>query len=143
MQFAILFSSLVAATIALPVPQAGVSHPLPNVQYETSRLLMDYSYQQVGSADALSGATGGTESLFPGSANSVLSEGSDPVTELSKSSSGLVERSSGAGVSMFYLVRQTLLTTIAGWYWRCAIRCGGWYKHTDDRRCQQCAQQWW
>lgn len=31
MQFAILFSSLIAATIALPVPQAGASHPLPNV----------------------------------------------------------------------------------------------------------------
>ena len=142
MQFAILFSSLIAATIALPVPQAGVNHPLPNTHHETSRLLTEFSYRQVGSADVLSGATGGTESLFPGSANSVLSEGSNPVTELSESSSGLVDRSSGAGVSMFYLVRQTLLTTIAGWYWRCAIRCGGWYKHTDDRRYQQCAQQW-
>lgn len=103
MQFAILFSSLIAATIALPVPRAGVCHPLPNTHHETSRLLMEFSYRQVGSADVLSGATGGTESLFPGSANSVLSEGSNPVTELSKSSSGLVERSSGAGVSMFYL----------------------------------------
>ncbi|GAB7326552.1 hypothetical protein MBLNU13_g10537t1 [Cladosporium sp. NU13] len=74
MQFAVLFSSLVAATIALPVPQTGV-----------------------GSADALSGPTGGTESLFPGSANSVLSEGSKPVADLSNPSSGIVERSSGAG----------------------------------------------
>lgn len=35
MQFAILFSSLIAATIALPVPQTGVSDPSFNVRYET------------------------------------------------------------------------------------------------------------
>ena len=35
---------------------------------------MECSRRQVGSADALLGAAGGTESLFPGSANSVLSE---------------------------------------------------------------------
>lgn len=35
MQFAILFSSLIAATIAFPVPQTGVSYLLPNVHYET------------------------------------------------------------------------------------------------------------
>lgn len=35
MQFSILFSSLIAATIALPVPQNGVSDSTSNVHYET------------------------------------------------------------------------------------------------------------
>ena len=104
---------------------------------------MECSRRQVGSTDALSGAAGGTESLFPGSANSVLSEGGNPVADLSKSSSDLVERSSGPGVSIPHSIRQALLTILAGWHWRCAIRCGGRHQHTDDRRRQQCAQQWW
>lgn len=109
MQFAVLFSSLVAATIALPVPQTGVSYPSLDVHYEAWKLLMECSRRQVGSADALSGPTGGTESLFPGSANSVLSEGSKPVADLSNPSSGIVERSSGAGVSMFHPICQKII----------------------------------
>jgi hypothetical protein len=61
---------------------------------------MERSSRQVGSVDVLSRATGGTESLIPGSTNNVLGDGGNSVADLPKSSSGLAQRSSGAGVSM-------------------------------------------
>jgi hypothetical protein len=99
--------------------------------------------RQVGSAEVLSGATGGTDHLVPGSTNDFLGEAGSPVGELSKYDSGLVKRSPGVGVSTFQPVPWTMLTAIAGWYWGCTIRGGGRHQHIDDRRCQQCAQQWW
>jgi hypothetical protein len=85
---------------------------------------MESSCRQVDSAGVLSGATGGTESLIPGSTNNIFGEGGNPVADLPKSSSGLVERSPGVGVSMFQPVCHAILTLIAVWYWRCAIRGG-------------------
>lgn len=64
---------------------------------------MECSCRQTGSAGVLSGATGGTEGLFPGSTNNVLGEESSPVGDLSKSGSGLVARSPGVGVSILDL----------------------------------------
>jgi len=136
MQFAIFISSLIAATIALPIPQAGVSYPLINFANETWRSLTIYPRRQVGSADVLSGYTGGTDRLLPGSTHNVLDEGGSPVNGLSKSGSGLVERSPGAGVSMFNPIHRLLLIIIAGWHWRCAIRGCGWHQHSDDWRRQ-------
>lgn len=68
---------------------------------ETWRSLTEDLRRQVGSADVLSGSTGGTDRLLPGSTNNVLSEADSPVNDLSKSGSGLVERSPGVGVSIF------------------------------------------
>ena len=87
----------------MPIPQAGVSYPLINFGNETWRSLTEYPCRQVGSADALSGTTGSTDRLLPGSTNNVLGEGGSPVDDLSKSGGGLVERSPGAGVSIINL----------------------------------------
>ena len=143
MQFAIFFSSLIAATFALPIPQTGVSDSSPNVRCGMRRSLTECSYWQTGSTDVLSGATGGTSELFPGSANNLPGEGGNPVDGFSKSGSGLAGRSPGVGVSMLRPVPRPSLMIITGWFWRCAIRSGGWHQHFDGRRCQQCAQQWW
>jgi len=77
---------------------------------------MRCSRRQAGSADVLSGATGGTDRLLPGSTNNVLGSGSDPVTGLSKSGSGLVKRSPGVGVSISQQVPRTSLIELPGWY---------------------------
>jgi hypothetical protein len=72
MQFIILFASLIAATIALPIAQAG-------------------------GTDVLSEATSGTDSSLPG--NDFLGDGSLPATDLLTADNELMGRSPEVGVS--------------------------------------------
>lgn len=74
MQLIILLASLIAATLALPIPQAGA-----------------------GAGDVLSGGAGGASSLLEGGANNFVSSGGNSAADISNSGGHLINRSPQVG----------------------------------------------
>lgn len=74
MQLIILLASLIAATLALPIPQAGA-----------------------GAGDVLSGGANGANSLLEGGANNFVNSGGNSAADLSDSGGDLINRSPQVG----------------------------------------------